>query len=435
MSDDQEYLPQAKSGGMKAKAKDPNKPKRRQLVVPYLDWDNFQLHYDSVGGDITHLPPDLEVTALVMQAWAARFSDDSSITGSKAAPKDLSPSQLCAIGEGRFLFAEQMKERAQAAIDAYGIYRMPTPAGCAALIMMELLVDFGDAQRSAGRHLLASAAEHLRCLCEAETLVTGEPPCPRKGALSAYSLFWIAWTRDAQSAAMGGRKTVRQFNDMVGSPQGRRLPIDEDTLRRIWKTLQYSAELSAVFRRNFMTAISKHADDKRVPKEDIWSRDLSSLRLQLAYSIHHNLEDRVEREGPEDKSPYAAKLCALLWSSHDQLLDAAREFLQLLRGCGSEVAFFCGIAAEYAPLYASVLLNAEAEEEGEVFENWRIEDKVRELGWSDVARMIDALGYLGWVWNGYGDANTMSGYLVDEGKEKALYSTPEVMEFGYQSGF
>lgn len=177
------------------------------------------------------MSPTGECLCLVMQAWAARFSDHPSILGVGAPTLSDVQNQpgrdFSHYGQARDAFATAMLDRALRKVDENGLLRHPTEAGCAALIMLEFLVTCkprfrvalcaeifltvfvfklagDDAYRTKGRHLMAAATEHLRAINEGVGEDATEEKKPEDRS-SGSVLFWLSFTRDAISSMLGNR--------------------------------------------------------------------------------------------------------------------------------------------------------------------------------------------------------------------------------------
>lgn len=86
-----------------------------------------------------------ECLALIVQAWAARFSDHPAIIGTNAPSLQdmrLSPvgTNFAAIGSSRDAFARAMADRAVQAVDEKGALRKASGQTCGGLLMLEFLL-------------------------------------------------------------------------------------------------------------------------------------------------------------------------------------------------------------------------------------------------------------------------------------------------------
>jgi len=182
-------------------------------VCPLVDQELFESAWNLAGQVSENLTPAGECLAAVLQAWAARASDNPLIVGFGApsladlrSGKGGGGKNFTLVGNRREDFAIAMKERALRLVDDKGLLRLSSSVACSALTLLEFLVTFDDTSRvkTRGRYLMVGACEHLRNLNEGQCDDLTEPVCvPER--VSNGTLLWMVYTRDALVALLGGR--------------------------------------------------------------------------------------------------------------------------------------------------------------------------------------------------------------------------------------
>ncbi|GAA5823472.1 hypothetical protein JCM11251_000644 [Rhodosporidiobolus azoricus] len=433
-----------------------------QPQCPLFDQDSFLQAYESAGRITENLPPAHECLALVMQAWAARFSDHSLILG-PGAPSladvrsggsgGAGGGRDCTIfGNRRDTFAKAMADRAVHAVDRTGLLRTSSAVACAALTLLEFLLCFDDVHRTStrGRYILSGAVEHLRNLQLGQCDEPGEECLPPERAANG-TLLWFVYTRDASASMFGGRncsltdddlallcdlfvspfaadvqsfvsstdprmlsgiavasifrRCVTGFRNTVTrltGPLARRSRLEESVLHELWTELDETARLSALFRQSVASAMLGPEY-----KSDIWFRDLVVLRSQHTLGIHLSICARLAEEE-----------AAAALAQEQQQPDENGPYLELLRGAKrqSDVRLLTA-ARELTELlrgYGSELLNSAAYsmEYTTSFLKCMVESLTLEQGgglegwtWAnkvtEVSALVEVLKLVGWCWADY----------------------------------
>lgn len=430
---------------------------------PIVDWAHFQVNYDASGRRAEAMSPTGECLCLVMQAWAARFSDHPSILGVGAPMLSDVQNQpgrdFSHYGQARDAFATAMLDRALRKVDENGLLRHPTEAGCAALIMLEFLVTWDDAYRTKGRHLMAAATEHLRAINEGMGEDATEEKKPEDRS-SGSVLFWLSFTRDAISSMLGNRapcltnddlavlcellanpiaadvlayvssddprilsglaviasfrhitNILRNYTTHLGGPLPRKLRFDFEALQGLFEEIDLSTQYSALF----FDSIQNAPWDNQ-PKYDVWFRDLSSMRAQLCYSVHRQLNERLNFELGKGQPRTLERLADidrlnnLLPNSSERFLNAIRDVAKLAKGYGpGRLVFEAGLSCENMPIWISHMCSMRAVEQGGFIRSWTLAAKHEEIGW-----LVAALKAAGWCWPNYSEVVTSAEGALDE---------------------
>ncbi|KAM0745958.1 hypothetical protein T439DRAFT_330158 [Meredithblackwellia eburnea MCA 4105] len=412
-----------------------------------VDLDHFQRNWDSAGHVAENMTPTGECVALVMQAWAARFSDHSAILGqSQPSLSDVSNSppgtDFSQYGSLRDSFARAMEDRAMKALDQHGALRNPSGQCCAALTLIEFLVTWGDVYRNHGRHFMNAAVEHLRSRSDGITDDPTEVISP-EDKVSGGTLFWVVYARDALSSAFGGRATalttedltvlcevlaspvtmdvlpyitsddprvlaglavvanfrhittiIRSFCSRVSGPLPRRQRMDAVAIHEMWAAVDQSDRYSEIW--------SQSMNRTMLPAERIrkWMKDLLVMRSQLNHAIHINIVDRLDLEKsrlPTVRDPtfpaYVETLERLKQLSDVRMLRTSRVMAAMVRSEGKRLVFEAAMAAENIQLYTAHLLSTPVWEQGGPVSDWTIASKMEEVTW-----MIEGMKLIGWCW-------------------------------------
>ncbi|GAA5955819.1 hypothetical protein JCM21900_001724 [Sporobolomyces salmonicolor] len=421
-----------------------------QPQCPLVDQELFEAAWTLAGRASENLSPANECLAAVIQAWAARISDNPLIVGQAPTLEDLRNRRwrdFTLMGNRREEFARAMRERALRLVDQKGALRLSSAACCSALTLLEFLVTWDDATRTTtcGRYLMVGAAEHLRALNEGQCDDASEQLVSPERA-SNGTLLWMVYTRDALAAMLGGRPSCLTEDDLTSlcdlftnpltadvmsyvssddarmlsglavasifrfavtivrntitrltGPLARRQPLAESTVQELWAEIDTSSRFAAIFRQS----VKNVTFGPDPPKTHVWFRDLTSIKSQHTLGIHLNIikrldeEEAVVRQGSKDGGAYCEVLKRLKDRSDERLLDAAREYTKLLRGYGSELTFTAFLTTEYSSYYLDHMVDMPAWEQGGS-ETWPWANKVEE-----VSSLIEVLELAGWAWSTY----------------------------------
>ncbi|GAA5897114.1 hypothetical protein JCM6882_001796 [Rhodosporidiobolus microsporus] len=421
---------------------------------PLFDQDAFMQAFEAAGRVAENMTPANECLALVMQAWAARFSDFHLILGagapthSEIRQSGASGRDFTILGNRRDVFAKAMAERAIQAVDRRGVLRNSSAVGSAALTLLEFLVCFDDPHRTStrGRYFLSNAVEHLRNLQLGQCDEPGEECMPPERAANG-TMLWVVYTRDAVASLFGGRNcsltdddlallcdlfvapfaadpqpfvsstdartlsgiavaaifrfcvsSIRNTISRLTGPLPRRQRLEEPVLHELWAELDESARLAGVFRQSVQSAMLGPEY-----KSDIWFRDLIVLRAQHTLGIHLSIVARIREEEAaaqepqtEDNGPYLDLLRRVKRQSDGRLLAVSRDYAGLVHGYGSDLLHSAAFSIEYSASFLHCMVESLAWEQGGGNESWGWGNKVEE-----VTNLIEALKLIGWCWAGY----------------------------------
>lgn len=417
-----------------------------------VDAPTFQRVWDAAGRDSDRLNPTNECLALVIMAWSARFSDHAAILG-QGAPSlaDVKGTRrgksLCGWGDRRQAFAQAMTERAMQAVDQKGILRRASVASATALVLLEFLLSWDDVTRSnqVGRHLMSGAVEHYRSLAEGiRDDPTEESALPDRA--TGGTLFWVMMSRDAVSAALGGRApsltqedlatlceiVVNPVSDEVlayitsddpkilaglgvigifkhmtmlfrfcsqrlSGPLARMRGIDTEAVRELWGEIDNNHRWAHIFRQK--------GESVTPPLSNAlgWFRDSLNMRTQLTVAIHRDIERRLELERLDQAvnaadpsfARYLDALAELKAQSDARVLAVGREFVQFLSEYGTDVVFSAAFSCENVGYFVAHMVRSPTWGLGGP-PGWTAERQVEEVGWG-----VGVLELAGWMWPGY----------------------------------
>ncbi|GAA6064577.1 hypothetical protein JCM10212_006202 [Sporobolomyces blumeae] len=421
-------------------------------VCPLVDHAIFDAAWNLAGRSMENLSPANECLAAVLQAWAARVSDNPLIVGYGAPSLDeLRTAKLgndfTIIGNRREEFASAMRDRALRLVDERGALRTASAASCSAMTLLEFLVTWDDTSRvqTNGRYLMVAACEHLRCLNDGQCDDISEQIIPPE-QLSNGTLLWMIYTRDALVALLGGRSFCLSEDDLTSlcdlftnpitadvmsyvtstdarmlsglavasifrhvvvsvrstvvrltGPLARRQRVEEATVDSIWSEIDGSSRLAAIFRQSVDTV----SFGPNPPKTSVWFRDLVGIKAQHLLGIHRNLCNRLDDEeaasknGAKDGGAYLDMLRRLKDRSDERLLGVSREWTAMIREYGGEAIFAAFFTVEYMGDYLRHMFEMPSLEQGGS-RDWPWARKVEEIG-----SLLDTVKLVGWVWSGY----------------------------------
>ncbi|GAA5994266.1 uncharacterized protein JCM10292_001966 [Rhodotorula paludigena] len=422
-----------------------------QPQCPLVDTPQFIRAWEAAGRVVENLSPANEVLALVIQAWAARLTDHPHVVGQGAPSlQDLRGGEgrdFTAVGNRRDEFARQALQRALDAVDRRGALRLASAAGCAALTLLEFLVDWSDADRrsTCGRYLLLAASEHLRNL-QLDLCDDPSEPLVRPEQVSNGTLLWVLYTRDAIAAMFSGRfcsltdddlstfsalltgsltadvlvyissddpnllsglavaaifrycnAIIRDTVTRLTGPLARRNRLTEQTMREIWSQVDESARYALIFR----SSVQRASFSANSPNTDVWFRDLIAMRSQHTLGIHRSLAARLRDEEhkaatqSEGDPEYLDLLRRLKAQADERLFRVAQEYTALLHGYRGSLLFSATVTAEHSSYFLAQLVEMPAWEQGGPSDYpW-----ARKL--EEVTHCIDVMKIAGWAWTGY----------------------------------
>ncbi|SCV70840.1 BQ2448_3602 [Microbotryum intermedium] len=331
-----------------------------QAQMHVVDWPVFQQTWDNAGRNAAAMSPTNEFLAVVIQAWAARFSDHPVVLGQKGAltlptlndVRHHSGRDFTDVGNRREPFARAMLDRALKVCDERGALRKASAACCYALLLLEFLMvwdNSGRAPSSAGRSMMVNCAEHLRSMNE-PSYVSADPDevvVPTE-QISGGTLLWMMYTRDALAALMQSRtlcltdedlaglsdllairphaseimatvssdnpqmllglavvcvfrhltNSIRECAKTIASPLARRMRLNEVAIREAWADLDQSIRYTAIFKESV-----SRMDWTSFPtaKAHAWFRDVTVMHAQIALGVHSVVLDRWTLESNDER--------------------------------------------------------------------------------------------------------------------------------------
>ncbi|KAM0745962.1 hypothetical protein T439DRAFT_145979 [Meredithblackwellia eburnea MCA 4105] len=320
----------------------------RTVVHPQfnlMDLQSFNYEYERASKRSDGMTPVGQCALALAVAWGARFADHPSVirTGSTLTELQNGNGQsFASTGDLREQYCAPLLDRALRVVDETGSMRKPDFLGCGALGMMELLSRWGRTEKE-GRTYLNASIHNLRDLYEHFSTFSEEDELQRRRM--SGTLFWLTWTRDAVTAALSGRRFImaeedarnmsdvvchireegdctmeevtvkdpgrlagravvalylqlidvmRLYVDKIGDPLSRRNPLDLSYVHRVWAGMLESVRCVESFKQAIL-----EVDWSTPPNWTAWVRDISSLRLQLAYALHLQIQRRIAREREE----------------------------------------------------------------------------------------------------------------------------------------
>ncbi|BGP23916.1 hypothetical protein JCM10295v2_002817 [Rhodotorula toruloides] len=421
-----------------------------QPQCPLVDQDMFMQAWEASGRVPENMSPANECLALVIQAWAARITDNPAVIGSGGPTLDIlkrgEGQDFTEVGNRRQDFARAALQRALNTVDQRGALRLASATSCSALTLLEFLVTWDDSnlKTTMGRYLMSSACEHLRNLQLGTCDDPNEQAIPPERA-SNGTLLWMIYTRDALGSMMGGRfcsltdddlaslcdlftnpvtadvmsyvssndarmlsglavasifrycvSVVRNTVTRMTGPLARRQRLTEQVVHDIWTEIDEGSRFGAVFRQS----VERATFGADAPKTDVWFRDLIAMKSQHTLGVHFAILDRLreeEQKAPEYQDPeYVHALRRLRQQSDERLFYVAREYTRVLRGYGAGVIFSAAITVEYSSILLNSLVETPSVEQGGSVADWTWVQKIEE-----VSQCIDLVKLSGWMWSGY----------------------------------
>ncbi|GAA5971914.1 hypothetical protein JCM11641_001569 [Rhodosporidiobolus odoratus] len=321
--------------------------------LPLFDLPSLTTSLEQHQGSFGALPPLQRCYSLIVQAWAARFSDHPAITGSSAAsPPSLQDllstekiAQVSEAGKARDGSAARMLDRALKAADEAGLMRAASKE------------NWSDDRRQHGRFLLAAAAEQLR--------VNYEDPSQSSASSAARDpAFWVLWLRDAVSAALGGRLPLLKEEDLEAICPHLAEGSDED-----------------------LEPLRSPGDDLSTHRqfENSFSKLSGHLRRFSCEAVRFGIVQDQEEDA------YVDELEALKQESDFVLLVSILDLIEHARTYQTHLVFQGIFVAEFLPTYLNHLIRLLCVSEGGRVASWTIRHKVEALEW-----MVSALRLVGW---------------------------------------
>ncbi|KDE09035.1 hypothetical protein MVLG_00754 [Microbotryum lychnidis-dioicae p1A1 Lamole] len=332
-----------------------------QVQMHVVDWPVFQQTWDNAGRNAAAMSPTNECLAVVIQAWAARFSDHPVVLGQEGALtlptlndiRHHNGQDFTDVGNRREPFARAMLDRALQVCDERGALRKASAACCTALLLLEFLMvwdNSGRAPSSAGRSMMVNCAEHLRSINE-PSYVSADPDevvVPSE-LISGGTLLWTMYTRDALTALMRSQTLCLTDEDLAGlsdllaiqphaseimatvssenpqmllglavvcvfrhltnsirtcakaiaGPLARRMRLNEAAVREEWSDLDQSVRYTAIFKESV-----NRMDWTSFPtaKAHAWFRDVTVMQAQIALAVHSVVLERWTLESCNERS-------------------------------------------------------------------------------------------------------------------------------------
>ncbi|KAH8922584.1 hypothetical protein BT69DRAFT_224485 [Atractiella rhizophila] len=182
--------------------------------IPILDSDTYLSRFEQCIDDPSSADQMTTCLLAVIQAFGSRVSDHPSVLPQPApslaslalagSSSDLSP-----YGLARENFAKHMEQRALKIVDELGAMRRAEMDSIISLILLEMLLDYGDPKRSKGHTFLSAVIEHMREMRYQKGLDGDVETDSIKGinmmAIEGGLVWWFLYVRDALNACLSGR--------------------------------------------------------------------------------------------------------------------------------------------------------------------------------------------------------------------------------------
>ncbi|KAH8927792.1 hypothetical protein BT69DRAFT_707937 [Atractiella rhizophila] len=374
----------------------------------------------------------------VMEAYGARITDSPMVLG-PTAPRfadlklhthrsiDLSP-----YGRAREQFATFMVERALTKIDLAGAFRKPTAEGAAALVLLEMIVDYKDPSCKEGRFLISSAVQHIRMLREKELGGFGEKSSASSthgwwsGRVRGNTLWWGLYVRDAWISCVGGM--IPQFTEqdiellspelvdvkyeslissldnaesgsmsgfvlygMLGHLMSLSRMVSAKITQLVARTKPY-LDLAAV--RAFFQGLDENASlltNWAARRGTSTSRNKAQDRMVTFLMAKHN--GGVPDEEDVEEFKYHQELMEMKRVADMRLFRVSREVARAVKEAMTSSHLYGGaLGLPSLGLHGKAILDMPTVEYGGP-EDWTIQDKVNELQW-----VLDSSRAIGWCW-------------------------------------
>ncbi|KZT57158.1 hypothetical protein CALCODRAFT_496458 [Calocera cornea HHB12733] len=201
---------------------------------PLYRWKDFHEQFEDAGRRPEQMSGMGGVLAHALIAYGAYASNAPAILGPGAPTMtkiEAEEVDFIHWGRERAAVSKRLVDRAVQAADEHGVYRKECNESIVILLLLEMLVDHGDASGRKGRPFRTAAVEHAR------TLYDEDSTSDEYAELQGGGLGWHLYTRDTVQAAVAGRAPRLQDEDVQRLRGVRSWPIDLPTMEEFSKAL------------------------------------------------------------------------------------------------------------------------------------------------------------------------------------------------------
>ncbi|KZO99414.1 hypothetical protein CALVIDRAFT_380343 [Calocera viscosa TUFC12733] len=182
-----------------------------QYRLPLYRWQNFRELFERAGRRPEQMAGMGGVIAHTLIAYGAYASNSPAILGPGAAAHsniDSEEGNFIHWGQQRAAVCGKITDLAVRIADERGVFRVECNESILILLLLEMLLDHGDASGRRGRPFRVAALGHARALYE-ERSKSNEYP-----ELQGGGLGWHFYTRDTMQAAVAGLKPRLKDRDV-----------------------------------------------------------------------------------------------------------------------------------------------------------------------------------------------------------------------------
>ncbi|KZT57152.1 hypothetical protein CALCODRAFT_496449 [Calocera cornea HHB12733] len=179
--------------------------------LPLYRWKNFREQFEKAGRRPEQMAGMGGVLAHALIAYGAYASNSPAILGPGApALNKIDQEEVNFIhwGRQRAALCKSLVDRAVRIADEHGVFRVECNESIVILLLLEMLVDHGDATRRRGRPFRTAALGHARTLSEEGN--TRDEYIELQGG----GLGWMLYLRDTLQAAVAGREPRLRDRDV-----------------------------------------------------------------------------------------------------------------------------------------------------------------------------------------------------------------------------